>query len=244
MFWVKLIKAERIRILLTQWKRILREEGFLPLFTSMVTFFIRLLFSYQLFYLYEKTLDPSDEIPIVPCKVSGLTIRPIFLPITLKEYERLGANNFDFSLHPEARDYENYLDKGTIVFWTTLNGEFVNRTGMTTMRKGSTYEYLKKYYPSFIDDGYTAYAGFSETAVKYRLKGVYSWVHSEIYRYFREKGIYRVLLLEENEQVGPRKVQARMGAKVLSEVYHLRVIILFNFRWVRPCTESFTPSVP
>lgn len=233
MFWVKLIKADRIKILFSRWKRILPEEGFPSFFKDIATFLIRLLFSHQLFYLYEKKLDSSEEIPIVPCKVDGLAIRPIFLPITLQEYERLGANGLDFSLHPEARDYKNYLDKGTIVFWTTLNGEFVNRTGMTTIGKGSTYEHPQHFYPSFVDDGYTAYAGFSETAVTYRMKGVYSWVHSEIYRFFKEKGLRRVLLLENREQVGPRKLQDRLGAKVLHKVHNIRILVFFNFRWIR-----------
>jgi len=213
-------------------KEVLREEGFLSLLRWAVTLPGRV-FKYHKYYIYENNLaELADASPA--CRVDNLTMQAIWLPITLAEYEQLGGQGFDFSVHPDARECQGPADKGTIVFWTTVNGELVNRTGMTTMRKGSAYKDIRKFYPSFVDDSRIAYAGFSETAVEYRRKGVYTWVHAEIFRYFKEKGFSRVILLEGEEQVGPRKVQDRLGSKVVREAQLLNLLPGFRPKIATP----------
>ena len=203
------------------------QEGFLSLIKQILCI-------YKTYYIYEMRLNTSTGIPDIPCQVSNLTIKPLFIPITLAEYEQLGRKGCDFSARPDIQDYRKG-DEGTIVFWTTANNdEFVNRTGMTTMRKGSVYEQIQRFCPSFVDDGHSAYAGFSETAIQHRLKGVYTYVHSKIYRYLSDEGFSRVVLLEGKEQVGPRKAQDKLGAQVLNKAWHLRLLYLFNFMWTKP----------
>lgn len=224
------IPIGRIKSIFMTRKAILKQEGFVSLLKNLFSTFLGLLFSYEHFYLYRYRLDPSMEIPLVPCKVDSLVMKPIFLPISLQEYELLGTQGFDFSTHPKAQEYKKGLGNGTIVFYTSNDNGLVNRTGMTTYRNG-VYQYV---YPSYLDKGNTVYAGFSETNKEHRLKGVYTYVHSEIYRYLREAGFSEVILLESKEQIGPRKAQERLGAEVLRESYHLRLLFLLNLRWNRP----------
>lgn len=228
MFILTPIKADRLRTVYRKKKLILRKEGFLSLLKNIFLHFISCLFHHERYFLYEYSLNSSMHIPVLPCKVDNLEIRPIWVPISLEEYELLGDEGFDFRTHAESRDFKEATGNGTIVFCTFRDNELVNRTGMTTYRNG-VYKYV---YPSFTDDVTTAYAGFSETKEKYRYKGVYTYVHSEIYRYLKKNGFVKVILLEAEEQIGPRKVQDRLGAKVLYNVDHFRLFFLANF-WLK-----------
>jgi hypothetical protein len=225
------IPIHRIKSIFKKRKTILQKEGFVSLLKNLFTTFRDLLFSYQRLYLYRYRLDTSADIPDVSCKVDNLVIKPIFVPISLQEYELLGNEGFDFFKHPEAREYKEGLGDGTIVFCAFTDNELVFRTCLTLYRDG-VYRYI---YPAYLDKGATVYSGFSETKKEYRLKGVYKYVWTEIYRYLRKKkGVEEVILLEPADQVGPRKVQDRFGAKVLCKSYFLRLLFLLTFRWNRP----------
>jgi hypothetical protein len=211
-------------------KLILQKEGLSGASEIMVDILKKLkkaTFSFECFDIYEYEIESTCNIPIPKCKLSDLEVKHIFAPITLQEYEYLGTQKYDFTRHPEAKEYDDRDKKGTIIFYTFKNGELVNRTGMTLYRNG-VYNYIC---PFVLDDGRTVYAGFSETTKKYRFMGVYSYVHSYIYRYLKEKGFSKVILLESEEQSGPRKVQERLGAISVGRSYVIRILFFINFRW-------------
>lgn len=191
------------------------KDSSISLIRQLILFLFKSFIKCENYYIYDNKLD---ELVNTSCKVGNLTITSVFLPITLSEYEELGRKGFNFTTHPDARDYKGFSDKGTIIFWTTVNGELVNQTGITTVRNGSVYEDIYKFCPSSIEDEYIVYEGLSETAVKYRQKGVYTWVHAEIFRYLKDKGFSRVIFLIFLEAIGAWKGQKKLGSKVLCEV--------------------------
>ena len=226
------VTLSRVNSFYKEKRLILKEEGFLGLaeiLKDILTKAKKAIFSFERFDIYKYDLTLVSESPLEKCKLDGLLVKPFFIPITLQEYEHLGTRRFDFSKHAKATEYGESSGKGTIVFCTFKDGDLVNRTGMTLYRNG-VYEYV---YPAESENGSTVYAGFSETTKKFRRMCVYSYVHSYIYRYLRNKGFSKVILLESEEQAGPRKVQERLGAKIIGQSYIIRFFLFINFRWNR-----------
>lgn len=189
------------------------------------------IFSLEKLYVYEINL--GSEIPKLKAKFNDLVVKPIFLPISLSEYEYLGNEGYDFLKHPDALPYQPSMRRGTIVFLTFKDENLMNRTGMTLYRNGA---YIKSYPKEFDHEG-TVYAGFSETTKEARMAGIYSFVHSYIFNYLKEIGFKRVILLESEEQPGPRKVQDRLGATVIYTIYCIRLFMLLSY-WTKPDIQA------
>lgn len=186
-------------------------------------------FSTENFYVYEMDLGADVEIPMLQSKVEGLLVKPVFLPISLQEYEYLGNEGVDFEKMTGAMEYGSGMHDGTIVFLTFKDRMLMNRTGMTLYKNGA-YTYCC---PSREEETGTVYAGFSETMKAARNLGIYSFVHSYIFNYLKQMGFKRVVLLESEEQPGPRKVQDKLGAKVLYTIRCTRILLLLNY-WTSP----------
>ncbi len=174
-------------------------------------------------------LGSDLEIPSLQSKVEGLSIKPVFLPISLQEYEYLGNEGVDFEKVTGAVEYGAGMHDGTIVFLTYKDRMLMNRTGMTLYKNGA-YTYCC---PSGEEKAGTVYAGFSETTKAARNLGIYSFVHSHIFNFVKQMGFKRVVLLESEEQPGPRKVQDKLGAKVLYTIRCVRILLLLNY-WTSP----------
>jgi len=186
-------------------------------------------FSIENFYVYEVALNSNIEIPMLESKVEGLRVKPVFLPISLQEYEYLGNEGINFEDVIGAVEYQRGMKDGTIVFLTYKDDKLMNRTGMTLYRNG-VYTYCCPLEKEFKD---TVFAGFSETTKAARKLGIYSYVHSHIFNFLKQGGFKRVILLESEEQPGPRKVQDKLGAKIKYTIRCIRVLLLFNY-WTKP----------
>jgi len=141
--------------------------------------------------------------------VNNITIKSIFVPISSDKFEELAYRGFDFWSHPAAQKYEKGLNRGVIVFRAFAGNEFLFQTGMAIGRRG-TYCGC-----SLSDDGRTVIAEYTETVAKYRQKGIFSYVYSEIYRYLGEQGFSRVLALAQEATVASNIVHKKLGSKLL-----------------------------
>ncbi len=179
------------------------------------------LVTWKHYYVYVNALAP---VQLPPCSVADLEFACTELPITLAGYERLARSGQNLRLcHGVAA--EGGSRHRTFVFLTTTHGEMVNVTGMTATRTGSVYSQVSSFWPSFRDDDVTLYAGYSETVPEHRRKGVYSWVHGRIFAWARTNGFRRIVLLEGEDQSGPRSSQDKLGSTVVAETCH---VTLFN----------------
>lgn len=230
MFSIIGVTPARIRELFFGGKRILHQEGFL----SLIKVF---LFAYETYLVFENSLDG----PSFPCKVDNLILRAKFAPFPLEEFQRLfgvylegvkwdSTKSLDFSSYPDAQQYRKGLDDGTIVFEAFVGDRLVHRTVVATS-KGGAYHC---YYPSSICHADTAYAGFSITANEYHGRGILTYIYSEIFRYFREKGFSKVVLAISKNVPVAHKTQHKLGSKLLHEGCYLRFLPLFHFRWIKP----------
>ena len=189
----------------------------------------RLLFSKDRYFLYVFDLQRAPELPAMKPKVDAITMTSVFLPISIEEYERLGETGYDFRKHPDAREFVPG-DKGTMVFLGIHEDRIIYRSCLSTYCNG-VYSYI---YPAHMQKEGTLYQGFNETAVEFRNKGLYSWAQGEMFRHFHDLGFSAVVMLEPEDQVGPRKVQDRLGSKQLCESFCLRVLLFFTYRWNEP----------
>lgn len=169
------------------------------------------------YYVYVNSLTSIEQ---RPCEVADLQLETIELPITLAEYEGLAHSGSD------PRDWSGGITSTecphkSFVFVTTSHGILVNVTGMTAPRTGSVYSQIQRFWPRFQDNNVTLYAGYSETAVQFRRRGVYGWVHGMIFTWAKNKGYERIILLEGEDQPGPRSSQDKLGSTVTAETCHV-----------------------
>ena len=225
------VRFRRVSSQLRKYRQIYNEDsmqGLIWSFKDLLRKTRKAFFSVEKFYLYTMNLNPETKIPNLQSKVDGLRVKPVYLPISLQEYEYMGNEGVDFEKLPEAIEYEIGLKDGTIVFLTYKDNVLMNRTGMTLYRNG-VYKYCC---PVDHDCVGSVYAGFSETNKAARMLGIYSFIHSYMFNYLKDMGFKRVVLLESDEQTGPRKIQDRLGAKVEYSTYCIR--LFFFVYWTKP----------
>ena len=173
--------------------------------------------------LYEKVLDNRVQAAGAMADPIGTRTEAIHLPITLVEFELAARWGFDWGTDPRGVAFGAEQSSGSVVFRTVDGvGRLVNQTGMTLQAEGSVYEHVRRCVA--IGDTRVAYAGYSETAPQFRRRGVYALAHERIYDIFCHNGIERVVLLEGDEQLGPRSAQEKLGAVIRADLSHVRVL--------------------
>lgn len=213
-------------------RQILHEEGFLSFFKHAVSFLLYMLFAYRRYYLYEYNFSAFVDMPNIPCQVHNVAIKPIFVPMTLEEFEELTGQGFDFRSHPNAQNYEKGLNNGVIVFYAFTGDELLFMTGVALGKRGTYCDY------PLSDDGRTVIMGYTETAIKYRQKGVFSYVYFNVCRYLGEQGFSKGLALAQDVTIASNRVHQKLGAKLLCKTYSVRLLRRFSFTWVKPISKS------
>ncbi len=250
MFEVTRITRRRIGVLIREKRRILRQQGILVFLKDIAAFLRRLIFSYSKRYLYEHILDDDNDIPILPCRLDNVVVKPVYIPtMTIFDYEEIGEEPFDFPSHPDAQSYEGG-DKGIIVFYATVGGEFVHRSAVSLLREKDTdYDRVCRKisstpfsYPLSLHNERTIDESFSVTNPKYRKSGLYAHVYSVEQRYLKEKGFTKSVSLAQDYIVSAHIVRERTGGKALFKINEITLLTLLRFIWVGPFTKSGTPS--
>jgi len=213
-------EINRTKALFTRGKRILHEEGLLSFLKHVASSFV-----YKRDYLYEYNFGAFADMPNTPCRVHNVTIKPIFVPMSLGEFEKLAHQGFDFRSHPNAENYEKGLNNGVIVFYAFAGDELLFKTGVALGKRG-TY----RGYP-LSDDGATVIMGYTETAIEYRQKGVFRYVYCEVCRYLGNQGFSKGLALAQDVTIASNKVHNKLGARMVRVVHSLSFLSLLNFTW-------------
>ena len=213
-------KINRIRELFRRGKQILHNECFLSLFKWLS-------FTYETVYIYENTLHGSS----IACKVDNLRLRLITYP---EELDQLLAKGFNFSPYEMSiQQCKERLSRGAIFFCAFVGKELAHGSwiGMSRRSHGDFYAFPMDY-------GHTACIGGTMTVPKYRRKGINVYVYSEIFRYIREKGLSKAVLEIHKDTIAAQSSQAKLGSYVWGTGHHLRLLLLFNFRWLTPIMGS------
>ena len=212
-------KITVIKELFKNGKRILQEEGFSSLLKKS-------LFSYSVVDLRGNNLNG----PIIACEVDNLTLKII---TELEEFDELLtiiSNGFGLSWYEMSiQQCRERLSRGAILFLALVGKEtsHISWVGTTKRTHGEFY------FSSPIDYEHEASIGGTMTFPKYRGKGIYTWVYSQIFQYLRDKGYSRAVFEVDKTNVAVQKAQVKLGSYVWGEMYDLR-FLLFKFRWVKP----------
>jgi len=227
------VKLTRIRALLTSQINAIKTGGTRELPNSIreVSGKVRRAFlSFDKYYLYARDFKENEHIQVVNPRVEDVTMDIVFLPMSIEEYEVLGEKGFDFRNHPDKMVYSPGTGKETIVFLGIRGSEIIYRSCISTFRN-AVYQHI---YPQQLDSKTTCYQGFNWTHPAYRKRGLYTWAQTVMFNFMKDQGYHRIVMLEPEEQIGPRKVQDRLGSKMLCESFAFRFMVLVNYRWNRP----------
>lgn len=208
-------KIAKINELLTVAKRILHEEGFISLLKQ-------LFYTYRRYFLYENSLNS----PITDCKVDNVVLKLISNPIQI---EQLLHEGFTFSgYHMSIEQCKERLNKGAIMCCAFVGKELAHGSWVATSVKACSDFHL---FP--MDCEHTAYVGGTLTIPKYRRKGINVYVHSEIFRYLKDKNLSRAMIAIEKGNVDARNSQSKLGSNIWGSGYYLRLLIL-ELKWLSP----------
>lgn len=230
MFAPSTVSFRRIHRLLIEDVNILKQKGVKSLPTVLRDIFSkarRSLISLEKYYLYEKRLHEEKEIPCIQPRVEGVIMETIFIPISIEEYEALGERGFDFRKHPEARPYRSNEGKGTILFLGVKSNNIIYRSCISNYRNG-IYFYI---YQDYADSTTICYQGFNWTHPNFRKLGLYTWAQTEMFTFMKNQGYEKIVMLEPDDQVGPRKIQDRLGSTMICESFAFRCLFVIHYRW-------------
>lgn len=209
---------KRIGTLFRRARQVIREEGFLPLFK-------RALFPYSTAYLWESSLDDA----LIPYRDDNLTLQII---TCIDEFDELLAERFDLSWYQmSVLGCKERLSKGAILFCALIGKEVAYISWAGTTKKHHDF------YVFPVDYQHEAAIGGTMTVPKLRGRGIHTWATSKIHRYLREKGKSRAVLEIGKDNVAAQKTQLRLGSRIFGETHHLRLLGLFDFRWVTPVDQ-------
>lgn len=233
MFTSSPVTVKRIEAMLTSHVNTVREQGLkaLPSIAADIAGKARRsLVSIDKYFLYEKDLTDGTDIGPIEFPIDNIEMIILFMPISIEEYEHLGEKGIDFRKHPQASAYRPGMGDGTIVFLGVRNDEIIYRSCISN--------YFNAVYaqicPAALDNGTICYQGFNWTSPRYRKKGLYTWGQKIMFDFMKSLGYRKILMLEPEDQIGPRKVQDRLGSKMLCISYAFRLLFLINYRWNRP----------
>lgn len=193
-------------------KELIHKESILKVIKNLILYE-----SFMMFYILQ--FDPVKKYAIFPTKVPEIDIQPVYLPITLREFEKAYSHGEDFREHAGKWKYEEG-DDGTYAFWVSSKGKFVHSACFGTSITDSEYLQVKDAYEVHgdMDRGYSATGGFATTSPDFRRMGVYAHTVTWIYAYLRERGFKRILSLFRWYVVGPQKMQWRLGANFIAKI--------------------------
>lgn len=201
-------------------RQILHDKGF----PSLVKW---LLFAHATVCLWENTLGG----PNIPCKLDNLRLRIIS---RVEDFNELLTGGFDLLWYEiSVQECKERLGKGATLFCALVDRDVAHVSWSGTTRKS-----YSDFYSFPIDYGYEASIGGTMTAPKYRGKGIYTYVYSQIFQYLREKGYSKCVFETQKDNIAIHKAQAKLGSSIWGEGQHLRLLLLLNFRRVRPCVQS------
>lgn len=183
----------------------------------------RVLFSHSIVHLWENNLNG----PSIPCKVDNLRLQIIGCP---EELDQLLADGIDLSWYEMSiQQCKERLGKGAIQFCALVDGDVahISWAGMTKRSHGDFYSF-------HIDYRHEASVGGTMTAPRHKRKGIYTYVYSQIFQYLGEKGRARGVFETATDNIPVQRAQAKLGSTIRSQGHHLRLLLLFNFRWSRP----------
>lgn len=203
----------RIKRVFRRGGEILHEEGFLSLFKRF--------FMHETYYLYENRLDGLT----FPYKVANLMLRVITQP---EEFDEVLAEGFDFSSYElmSSQQCKERLARRAILFCAFVGKEIVHGSWVGVDKRCH-----EDFYSFPMNYGCPACIGGTMTSPKYRRKGIYTYVHSEIFRYLREKGLSKAVLQIGKDNTAPQKAQSKLGSHIVGKGHSLKLLLLFNFRW-------------
>ena len=195
-------------------KYILQHEGWLSFLKQGFSFVRNLFFSYGNYYIYEKELNPIDEVikfkPKIDC-----TFRMVS---SSDELDKLIAQGYNF----KAMNFKPKLEKGALAFCLFVGQEVAHVTWVAPNKEAKKeIDYLP--FKVNIEIGEVC-SGASLTDPTYRGKGLFSHTYSYIFSYLTRNGTIRDKFTIELGNVASQKALAKFNPIIISSGHHLKIL--------------------
>jgi hypothetical protein len=216
-------------ILFNKSKKILQREGLL-LFIKRAFLFLksRIGFSYKIYYIYEKTLNKTNNFEFVP-KTTNFTLKTIS---TSSEIDKLIAEGFNFSSYLNIKNFKEGLSEGAILFCVFIRGDIAHTSWCAMNNTAAIYD------PLFQRINYqdTGYIGPCNTNYSYRGLGLYPYVLSQICKFLKKKGKAKALINTSKSNLPSIRGIIKAGFVISGEVRYLK-LLLWEF-WEEKTTKE------
>jgi len=196
----------KCKALFNRAKDILQMEGFFPLLTRILSFYI---FQRRIFYIYEHELEKLDESNFLP-RMENYSVQIV---TDNKQADKLAEQGFDFRSH--FLDARKGLDKGAIAFCIFKDNELASIGWLAMKEQAKKFVDPLPYHVDFANG--EVGSGGSKTIPKYRGKGLltYNYFLRLKYLYEHNVRIMRSVVKEDNvpSHMMHKKFKERIPAK-------------------------------
>lgn len=183
-------------------KRILQEQGLVS--------FLRQIFIYRTYYIYENILDGPQFTP----KVDNVSLKILSKP---EQFDELVENGFNLS-YWDINTFKEKASRGVIVFCVFVKQDLAHITCVALSEEAKN---AVDPFPLTMDWQNEACSGQSRTDPNYRRMGLLTYVYSEIFRFLKERGLLRDKFTIEKNNIASNKALAKFGSRVIGDGFCL-----------------------
>ena len=209
--------SDRMGVLFRRSKEILRRDGLLPFIKRAFLFsvsYLGVLFRYGNYYIYEKTLNETNEFEFTP-KIQNVTLMTIS---TIKELDRLISKGYDFKM----RNFERNIEMGALPFCAFVGLELAHVTWIAQSEEAKR---CVDYLPFKVNfQAGEVCSGASFTNPQYRGRGLLSYVHSFIFPYLSKEEFLKYKFTINKKNITSQKAHAKFNPVVIGEGRYLKIL--------------------
>lgn len=227
------MKLHNKGVLFSRSKEIFQREGLLSVIKQVFLFLMKSgigsLFSYRIYYIYEKTLNETNKIEFVP-KIQNVTLKIIHTP---SEVDTLIVEGFDFRSYSSLEDLKEGLSKGAILFGVFIERELAHTSWVAMSNTTAIYDlvFQRMNYHN------AGYIGPCNTNPVYRGLEIYPYVLSQICKFLKKKEKSKALINTSKSNLPSIRGIAKAKFKVCGEACYLK-LILWEFWRLKKLKET------
>ena len=211
---------DRMGVLFRRSEEILQRDGLLLFikraFLFSVRYLVRFFFNYGNYYIYEKTLNKTNEFEFTP-KTQNPTLKILYTPM---EVDELIAEGFDFSSYSNIENLKEGLSKGAMLFGVFIGRELAHTSWVAMNNATAIYD------PLFQKMNYrdAGYIGPCNTNQVYLGFGLYPYTLTQICKFLKEMGKSKALINTSKSNLPSIRGIIKAGFRISGEARYLKLL--------------------
>lgn len=198
--------SSKASVLLRKGKDILREEGLLALVKRAFLFVLRsLFFSHEIYYIYEKTLNDSDEVKLTS-RIQNWTLKIVSEP---EHVDELVTEGFNIGWYFGPEEIKKRVSRRAVLFCVFVGNELAH---VTWVALGEKAKRKIDGLPFKIDfQKGEVCSGASLTKPQYRGRGILSYTYSHIFPYLAKQGFVKDKFTVHENNIHSQRAHSKLN---------------------------------